>query len=81
VLAAPCDLLGIPAHAVGLLAPPPAVADGQWLLGLWDSADAAMLESLLKAEGAISARRWISERKAAMRPIPLRQNVNRPGDL
>ncbi|MGL6043901.1 MAG: molybdenum cofactor guanylyltransferase [Sandaracinobacteroides sp.] len=81
VLVAPCDLLGIPADAAARLAPGPAVADGQWLLGLWPSAAAANLERLLIAEGAIPARRWIEVSAAVARTMPLFRNVNRPEDL
>jgi molybdenum cofactor guanylyltransferase len=35
VLASPCDLLEIPGDLAARLRPGPAVAEGQWLLGLW----------------------------------------------
>ncbi len=80
VLAAPCDLLGVD-KAASLLAPGPAVAEGQWLLGLWPSAEADALESLLRREGAVSARRWREVAGATERPLPGLRNINRPNDL
>jgi molybdopterin-guanine dinucleotide biosynthesis protein A len=80
VLAAPCDLLGVEG-ATTLLAPAPAVADGQWLLGLWPAALGAQLRSLLQREGAVSARRWAEVAGAARKPVPGLTNVNRPIDL
>jgi molybdopterin-guanine dinucleotide biosynthesis protein A len=81
VLAAPCDLVGIPADAAFRLRPGPAVAEGQWLLGLWPTALAERLEALLLAEGAISARRWVAVAGAAMQPIGLLRNVNTLNDI
>lgn len=81
VLSAPCDLLELPVDLAAQLQPAPAVADGQWLVGLWPTAIAARLEGLLGAEGAISARRWAADSNAGFRPIPFIRNVNRPCDL
>jgi molybdopterin-guanine dinucleotide biosynthesis protein A len=81
VLAAPCDLFGIPGEAAFRLRPGPAVADGQWLLGLWPTALAERLEALLLAEGAIAARRWVSEAGAQMHPLGLLQNINTLNDV
>lgn len=81
VLAAPCDLVGIPADTALQLLPGPAVAEGQWLLGLWPTALAARLEALLLAEGGIAARRWVSEAGAQMRPMGLLRNINRLDDI
>ncbi len=80
VLVAPCDLLGVET-AAGLLAPGPAVAEGQWLLGLWPAALAPRLEALLRREGAVSARRWIAEAGARARPVHGLRNINAPTDL
>jgi molybdopterin-guanine dinucleotide biosynthesis protein A len=80
VLASPCDLLGA-GGAADRLAPGPAVAEGQWLLGLWPAGLAPALEQLLRQEGAVSARRWIAVAGAAERPVPDLLNINRPEDL
>jgi molybdopterin-guanine dinucleotide biosynthesis protein A len=80
VLAAPCDLLGV-AGAGARLGPGPAVADGQWLLGLWPATLAGALRGLLQAEGAVSARRWIAVSGAATRAVPGLRNINAPTDL
>ena len=80
VLAAPCDLLGV-AGAARLLAPGPAVADGQWLLGLWPAGLARQLKFLLQCEGAVSARRWAAVAGAGSRAVPGLTNINRPIDL
>jgi molybdopterin-guanine dinucleotide biosynthesis protein A len=80
VLAAPCDLLGVEG-AAGLLTPAPAVAEGQWLLGLWPSALAPALESLLQREGAISARRWAEVSGARACTVPGLKNINTIKDL
>lgn len=80
VLAAPCDLLGLEG-AARLLAPAPAVAEGQWLLGLWPSTSALQLQALLQCEGAVSARRWADVAGAAHRAVPGLRNINRPIDL
>ncbi len=80
VLAAPCDLLGV-AEAAAHLAPGPAVADGQWLLGLWPAALGQQLKILLQCEGAVSARRWADVVGARAKPVPGLLNVNRPIDL
>lgn len=80
VLAAPCDLLGVEG-AAAVLAPGPAVAEGQWLLGLWPVAQAGALAALLKAEGAVSARRWMAAAAAVGRPVPGLRNINRPYDM
>lgn len=81
VLAAPCDLLGIADDVADRLFPGPAVAEGQWLLGLWPCAGAARLENLLSREGAIPARRWVSDSAARSVAIPFLHNVNYFGDL
>lgn len=81
VLAAPCDLLGIPGDCAARLSPAPAVADGQWLLGLWPTRSAAALAKLLAQEGAISARRWADVAGASARPIAGLSNINAPGQL
>jgi molybdopterin-guanine dinucleotide biosynthesis protein A len=81
VLAAPCDLLGIPADCADRLAPAPAVAEGQWLLGLWPVGCAAALAKLLAAEGAVSARRWADAAGAVAQPVLGLRNINRPEQL
>ncbi len=81
VLCAPCDVLGLHADAVQRLSPGPAVADGQWLIGLWPTDLAASLEALLRTDGAISARRWAAASGAEPRAIPGLRNINRPIDL
>jgi molybdopterin-guanine dinucleotide biosynthesis protein A len=81
VLVAPCDLIGLPHDAAARLAPAPAVAEGQWLIGLWPAALAPALAGLLRGEGAISARRWLEVAGAASRAFPTVRNVNRPADL
>jgi molybdopterin-guanine dinucleotide biosynthesis protein A len=80
VLSAPCDLLGVEG-ASAQLRPGPAVAEGQWLLGLWPSALGPRLSALLLAEGAIPARRWVAVSGAAARPVTGLRNINRPSDL
>jgi molybdopterin-guanine dinucleotide biosynthesis protein A len=81
VLAAPCDLLGIPADCIARLAPAPGVAEGQWLLGLWPANCHAALANLLAADGAVSARRWAAVAGATARPVPDLRNINRPDEL
>lgn len=81
VLCAPCDVLGLPADCSEQLSPAPAVAEDQWLVGLWPAALAPRLEALLLAEGAISARRWIATSGAAVRSIAGIRNINSPEDL
>ncbi len=81
VLAAPCDLLGIPADVAVQLAAAPAVAEDQWLLGLWPADFAMRLEQLLRTEGAISARRAASIAGSAARPVAGLRNINRSQDL
>jgi len=81
VLSAPCDVLGLPQDCSARLSPGPAVADAQWLIGLWPAAHANALETLLLAEGAISARRWIAASSAAVRTLEGIRNINRPTDL
>lgn len=81
VLCAPCDTPDLPAGLAHLLAPGPAVAEGQWLIGLWPAELAGRLDAVLSAEGAIPARRWVAETGAARRPFPFVSNINRPGDL
>jgi molybdopterin-guanine dinucleotide biosynthesis protein A len=80
VLAAPCDLLGVNGGA-DRLAPGPAVAQDQWLLGLWPTGLAPALAALLQREGAVSARRWIEVAQARMVPVPDLRNINTPMDL
>jgi molybdopterin-guanine dinucleotide biosynthesis protein A len=81
VLVAPCDIVDLPDDAALRLAPAPAVAEGQWLVGLWPSTLAPQLADLLRVEGAISARRWIEVARAAARSFPPVRNINRPADL
>ncbi len=80
LLCAPCDLLGI-GEAAERLRPGPAVADGQWLLGLWPADLADALGNLLGQEGAVSARRWIAVSGAALCTVPGLSNINSPTDL
>lgn len=80
VLSAPCDLVGIQADTLVRLRPGPAVADGQWLLGLWPTALAPRLEALLLAEGAIAALRWVSDAGATLVPMGSLRNVNTLND-
>jgi molybdopterin-guanine dinucleotide biosynthesis protein A len=81
VLVAPCDVLDLPADAALRLGPAPAVADGQWLVGLWPATLAPRLAGLLAREGPVSARRWAQVAGAAVRGFPPLRNVNRPADL
>lgn len=81
LLVAPCDVIDLPTDTVERLRPGPAVADGQWLIGLWSTSLAPTLDALLAREGAISARRWVEAAAAARRPFPALRNINRPGDL
>jgi molybdopterin-guanine dinucleotide biosynthesis protein A len=81
VLSAPCDLLGIPPTLAVQLSPGPAVADEQWLLGLWPAALAPRLEALLRAEGNVSARRWMEVANVVRLPVSGMLNVNFPADL
>lgn len=81
VLVAPCDVLGFPADAIARLSPAPAVAQNQWLIGLWPSKLAPVLTALLQAEGAISARRWREAAGAVARPFPLLRNINFATDI
>ena len=80
VLAAPCDLLGV-GRAADWPAPGPAVAQDQWLLGMWPAALAPALLFLLQREGAVSARRWVEVAGARRVAVPGLRNINRPMDL
>ena len=81
VLIAPCDLLGIPADTAARLLPGPAVAEGQWLLGLWPTGLCQALTAAILSEGAIPVRRWIQLSGAVSVAVGGLRNVNRPGDL
>lgn len=81
LLVVPCDIVDLPLDAAARLRPTPAVAEGQWLVGLWPAALAPNLTDLLRAEGAVSARRWLQVAGAIARPFPPLRNINRPEDL
>lgn len=81
VLCAPCDIPGLPRDAIDRLHSGPAVADGQWLIGLWPAALAATLEAALRQYGALSARQWVELAGARAAPFPALANINRPEDL
>lgn len=81
VLSCPCDLLDLPRDAALRLAPAPAVADRQWLVGLWPTELAERMTATLSAEGAISARRWREMVGARAVAVPGIRNINRPSDL
>lgn len=76
VLCAPCDMPDLPSGLPALLGRPPAVADGQWLLGLWPAALAMPLRHLLQAEGAVSMRRWMTAAAARQVPLGPLANIN-----
>lgn len=81
VLSAPCDVFGLPDDLAERLSPGPAVAQGQWLVGLWPTALAPMLVQALSAEGALPARRFVEQSGARAVVLPPFRNINRPGDL
>ena len=81
VLAAPCDMPGLPADLAARLAPGPAVADGQWLIGLWPANLAPLLLDALRLHGALAARRWVEMAGARRVALPPIRNINRPEDL
>jgi molybdopterin-guanine dinucleotide biosynthesis protein A len=81
VLAAPCDLLGIPPDAAQRLSPGPAIAEGQWLLGLWPTDLAPALESHLASGRPRAVREFAAATAARSVPITGLSNINHPGDL
>ncbi len=81
VLLAPCDLLGIPPDTVARLSPAPAVAQDQWLLGLWPVGLLPRIEGVALTEGAVSIRRLAAGLGARPVPVPGLRNINRPADL
>jgi molybdopterin-guanine dinucleotide biosynthesis protein A len=81
ILLAPCDLLGIPPDTAARLAPAPAVAQDQWLLGLWPVGLFEEIEAVALTEGAVSIRRLAGLLGARHVPLPGLRNINRPADL
>lgn len=81
VLAAPCDMPGLPADLVERLAPAPAVAEGHWTVGLWPAALASSLEAWLAASRPRALRAFAEAVGARAVPIEGLRNVNRPDDL
>lgn len=82
VLTSGCDLPNLPRDLAERLAPPPAVAAGQPLLGIWRSADAPALVAWLEAGGDRAMRSWIAEtgaRRVELAAPPA--NINTPDDL
>lgn len=80
VLAAPCDMPRLPTGLASALAPGPAVARGQPVLGLWPAALAGALGAHLAA-GHRSMMSWVdasAARTVDLGPLP---NVNTPAEL
>lgn len=82
VLTSGCDMPGLPADLAARLAPGPAIAEGQPLLGLWPAALAAMLRDHLERGGGRAVRAWAAAAGARRVTLPvLPPNINRPEDL
>ncbi len=82
VLTSGCDLPDLPLDLPALLAPAPAVVQGQPLLGLWRSADADALVAWLEGGGDQAMRGWAANIGA--RRVLLDQatsNINTPEDM
>lgn len=80
VLSVGCDMPDLPADLIARLAGAPAVADGQWLVGLWPAALATRLDAHLAA-GNRSLRGWADAVGAPRVPLPPLANINRIEDL
>jgi molybdopterin-guanine dinucleotide biosynthesis protein A len=82
VLTSGCDLPDLPRDLVERLAPGPAVAKGQPLLGLWPSALGSVLVDWLAGAEDLSMRAWVDHvqaRRVELEAEPT--NINRPEDL
>lgn len=80
VLAAPCDMPRLPHGLAALLAPAPAVALGQPVLGLWPAALAdALVGHLTGGNRALLG--WVAAAGARTVDLGLLANVNTPGEL
>lgn len=80
VLTSGCDLLGIPASLAARLAPGPAVAAGQPLLGFWPVSLTDRLTAQI-ATGDRSMRGWVAASGAAVVDFGAITNVNTLHDL
>ncbi len=80
VLSVGCDMPDLPADLVARLGGAPAVADGQWLVGLWPATLATRLDAHLAA-GNRSLRGWADAVGAARIALPPLANINRIEDL
>jgi molybdopterin-guanine dinucleotide biosynthesis protein A len=81
VLSAPCDLLGIPPDAGARLSPGPAIAENQWLLGVWPVALAGLLRTWLQTQDRYPVHAFAAAADARRVFIPGLLNINRPDDL
>ncbi len=81
VLTSGCDLPDLPPDLRERLAPAPAVATGQPLLGLWPAALAERLDRHLADGGDRSLRRWVAVAGAREVDLGRFRNVNTPADL
>ena len=81
VLCAPCDTLGLPTDLAHRLAPGPAVAAGQRIIGLWPTTLARVLCAHLDAGGDRSLRAWMAITGAREIDCGIFTNINYPGDF
>ncbi|PTQ11618.1 molybdopterin-guanine [Sphingomonas oleivorans] len=82
VLTSGCDLPDLPLDLIEQLAPGPAVAEGQPLLGLWPSDMGGLLKDYLESGGDLAMRSWIAQ--AGVRRVMLSaspSNINTPEEL
>lgn len=82
VLTSGCDLPDLPKDLAHRLAPGPAVAEGQPLLGLWPASLAPDLIAWLEADRDRAMRSWIAHAGARRVVLPTKPtNINTPADL
>jgi len=82
VLTSGCDLPDLPTDLAHRLAPGPAVAEGQPLLGLWPAELAPALIAWLEEDGDQAMRSWIAHVGAHRVVLPTKPtNINTPADL
>ncbi|XHS00249.1 molybdenum cofactor guanylyltransferase [Sphingomonas sp. DBB INV C78] len=82
VLTSGCDLPDLPLDLAALLAPAPAVIQGQPLLGLWPASMAGPLVAWLEQDGDRAMRSWIAQnnvRRVALKADPA--NINTVAEL
>jgi molybdenum cofactor guanylyltransferase len=81
VLCAPCDTLGLPADLADRLAPGPAVARGQHVIGMWPATLAPALHYRLASGGSRSIRDWMAACEARDANCGPLHNINISDDL